>query len=93
MLKSSLREHKVKYGFLDSLNPICTCGQDNETSTHFLLHCSNYSNEKFTFLNIIRNTDRNILDKNDLKVTETLLCGDSSSDDTNDTLIMPPWNS
>ena len=30
----------------------------------------------------------NILDKNDLKVTETLLYGDSSSDDTN-TLMQP----
>ena len=32
--------------------------------------------------------DRNILDKNDLKNTETLLYGDSSSDDTNNTPIM-----
>ena len=37
---------------------------------------------------MIKNIDRNILDKNDLKVTETLLYGDSSSDDINNTLIM-----
>ena len=85
---SHLREHKFKHGFLDSLNPICSCGQNIETSTHFLLHCSNYSNERLTFLNIIRNIDSNILSKNDLKVTETLLYGDSSYDDTNNTLIM-----
>ena len=85
---SHLREHKFKHGFLDSLNPICSCGQNIETSTHFLLHCSNYSNERLTFLNIIRNIDSNILNKNDLKVTETLLYGDSSLDDTNNTLIM-----
>ena len=41
---SHLREHKFKHGFLDSLNPICSCGQNIEASTHFLLHCSNYSN-------------------------------------------------
>ena len=40
------------------------------------------------YVNIIRNTDSNILSKNDLKVTETLLYGDSSYDDTNNTLIM-----
>ena len=68
--------------------PVCSCGQNIETSTHFLLHCSNYSNERLTFLNIIRNIDSNILSKNDLKVTETLLYGDSSYDDTNNTLIM-----
>ena len=65
-----------------------SCGQEILTSTHFLLHCSNYSNERLTFLNIIRKADKNILDKSDLKVTETLLYGDSSSDNTNNTLIM-----
>ena len=57
---SHLQEHKFKHGFLDSLKPICSCGQNIETSTHFLLHCSNYSNERLTFLNIIRNIDSNI---------------------------------
>ena len=85
---SHLWEHKFKHGFLESLNPICSCGQNIETWTHFLLHCPDYSNERLTFLNIIRNIDRNILNKNDLKVTETLLYGDSSLDDTNNTLIM-----
>ena len=85
---SHLREHKFKHGFLDSLNPICSCGQNIETSTHFLLHCSNYSNERLTFLNIIRKIDSNILSKNDLKVMETLLYGDSSYDITKNTLIM-----
>ena len=85
---SHLWEHKFKHGFLDSLDPTCRCGQDTETSTHLLFHCSYYSNERLTFLNIIKNTDMNILGKNDLKVKETLLCGDNSSDDTNNTLIM-----
>ena len=85
---SHFRKHKFEHGFLDSLNPVCNCDQKIETPTHFLLHCSNFSSERLTFLNIIRNIDRNILDKNDLKVTETLLYGDSSSDDTNSTLIM-----
>ena len=87
-LLTRLRQHNFKHGFLDSLNSICSCGQNIETSTHFLSHCSNYSNERLTFLNIIRNIDSNILSKNDLKVTETLLYGDSSYDDTNNTFIM-----
>ena len=35
----------------------------------------------------MRNTDRKILDKNELEVTETLI-HDDSSDDTSNTLIM-----
>ena len=77
---SHLREHKFKHGFLHSLDPICSCGQNIETSTNFFLHCSNYSNERLTSLNTIS--------KNDLKVTETLLYGDSSYEDTKNTLIM-----
>ena len=51
---SHLWEHKFKHGFLGSFNPICSCGQDIETS-NFLLYCSNYFNERLTFLNVMRN--------------------------------------
>ena len=37
---------------------------------------------------MIRNIDRKILDKNDLKIMESLVYGDNSSDETNNTLIM-----
>ena len=84
---SHLREHKIKHGFQYSLNPICSCGIDIETSAHFLLHCPHYSNERSTFLNTIRKINRNIFDKNDLQITETLLYGDSSLDDKSNTLI------
>ena len=76
---SHLREHKFKYSFQDSLNPICSCGNDIETSAHYLLHCPNFSNERSTFLNIIGSIDRNILTRSDPTVTETLLYGDSNS--------------
>ena len=85
---SHLREHKFKHGFQDSLNPICSCGNDIETSAHFLLHCPHYSNERSTFLNTIRNISRSIFDKNHLQITETLLYGDSSLDDKSSSLIL-----
>ena len=34
---SHLREHKFKHSFQDTINPLCNCGQDIESSTHFLL--------------------------------------------------------
>ena len=85
---SHLREHKFKHGFQDSLNPICSCGNDIETSAHFLLYCLHYSNERSTFPNTIKNINRNIFDKNDLQITETLLYGDSCLDDKNNILIL-----
>ena len=73
---SHLQKHKLKHDFLNSLNPICSCGQDIETPTHLFHPCSNCSN--IIFLNIIKSIDRNILDNNDLKNMESLLFGNSS---------------
>ena len=85
---SHLWEHKFKHGFQNTLNPICSCGNDIKTLAHFLLHCPHYSSERSTFLNTVRNINRHIFDKNDLQITETLLYGDSSLDDKSITLIL-----
>ena len=50
---SHLRDHKFKDGFLDSLNPICSCGLDVETTCHYLLHCPNFTNERSILLNVV----------------------------------------
>ena len=36
---SHLREHKSKHGFQDTINPLCSCGNDVESTENFLLHC------------------------------------------------------
>ena len=41
---SHLRDHKFKPSFLDTLNPICTCGFDIETLNHFFLRCPRFNN-------------------------------------------------
>ena len=47
---SHLRQHKFKYSFLDTLNPICVCGIDIETLNHFFLHCPRFTNERQNLL-------------------------------------------
>ena len=68
---SHLRKHKFKYSFQDWLNPICSCGNDNKISAHFLLYCPNFKNEIWTFLNIIGSIGRSILTTTDSQVTKT----------------------
>ena len=46
---SHLREHKFKHNFDDCLNPICSCGLDIESTSHFLLHCPTFNDERYTF--------------------------------------------
>ena len=43
---SHLGEHKFRHNFQDTLNPICSCGDDIETTTHYLLHFPNYLDER-----------------------------------------------
>ena len=85
---SHLHEHKFKHNFQDTINPFCYCRQEIETTTHFLLHCPQYSNNRTTFLNKIKSLINNFQDKNDLALTNLLLYGDMSlSTETNKSIL------
>ena len=85
---SHLRDHKFKHSFQDSLNPICNCGTNVETTTHYLLHCPLFSDERLILINNIRNIDNNILNLNDSRFSEVLLFGNSSFNNTKNTSIL-----
>ena len=86
---SYLREHKFKYSFQESLNPFCSCGKGEvETSSHYLLHCSNYLGERLVLLNTIKNIDMSILQQSNSKFTSVLLFGDTSFDNNKNTFIL-----
>ena len=40
---SHLREHKFRHNFLDTLNPLCSCSLEIESTRHYLLRCSFYT--------------------------------------------------
>ena len=57
---SHLCEHKFRHNFQDTLNPICSCGDDIETAIHYLLHCPNYLDETRTILDNLQSIGENI---------------------------------
>ena len=57
-----LREHKCKHNFEDCLNPICSCGLDIEPTSHFLLHCPTFNDERYTLLSTLNNIDCKLLE-------------------------------
>ena len=73
---SHLKEHKFRHNFVDAINPLCSCGNFVESTTHFFLHCTHFSNQRLTFINKIKDIDKRIFDKNDSLITQTLLFGD-----------------
>ena len=70
---SHLHEHKSKNNVQDTLNPLCICGCDVENTCHFLLHCSNFLNERNTFLGKTANIDSNLLNQAEAASTKRLL--------------------
>ena len=75
---SHLADHKFRHNFQDCLNPICSCGQEIETTRKA---------RKAFFENIFL-IDSNILQQNDLSITKDLLFGSEKlKDDKNNTLL------
>ena len=85
---SRLREHKFKYNFQNCLNPLCSCGSSTESTSHFLLHCPIFHDERHTLLSTLNNIDSKILESNDSYSTQTLLFGSTSFDSETNTLVL-----
>ena len=85
---SHLREHKFKYSFQHTLNPLCSGGHDIETTSHYFLHSPLFYAEQSTLLNNINEIDSTILNKSESVVTCILLHGDESFKDEVNLLIL-----
>ena len=81
---SHLREHKFHHNFRDSLNPTCNCGSAIESTKHYLLHCSNFKNQRQSQNVRIVNPNRLSISKNALNSVENI----ASAKRFNDPLIL-----
>ena len=82
------REHKFKHSFQDSLNPVCKCGAEVESTFDFLLHCPIYNNDRSSLLCTIRNINCKLLEITNSSLTQTLLYGKPSFDIITNLLIL-----
>ena len=81
---SHLREHKFRHNFLDTLNPLCSCNLEIESTTHYLLRCSFFTPIRKTLLDNIVDLIGTISNLSDDKLVNLLLYGhDSYSINTN----------
>ena len=85
---SHLREHKFKHSFQDTLNLLCSCGMDVESSTHFLLQCPSYINERCTLMSNLNRINPQISQTSLQFLTNTLLFRNSSYSDKMNTHIL-----
>ena len=85
---SHLKEHKFKHNFQDSVDSLCSCGIETESTKHFLLHCANFSIQNRTFFDQLTELNIDILTRNDNYIVKTLLLGQQDFDNaTNKKLL------
>ena len=74
---SHLREHKFRHNFHDTLNPLCSCSLEPETTSHYHLCCHNFSSSRFALMNDLNLIDPIISQLNETALANILLYGDS----------------
>ena len=85
---SHLRERKFKHSFLDTLNPLCNCRTDVESSTYFLFQCPSYINNWCTLMSKVNRINPHISQTSLQLLTDTLLFGNASYSDKTNTHIL-----
>ena len=84
---SHIRDHKFRHCFQDTQNPLCDCGNDTETVTHFFLHCPSFHTSRQILLNNIRNINKQILPHDEDHLVKTFLYRNPSCNLTINRLI------
>ena len=72
---NNLRCHKFKHGFLDTVNPLCSCSISTENTVYYFLHQPNFSTPQNAFLNEIATVKRSIIFQNEIKIIQFFLYG------------------
>ena len=67
---SHLREHKFNHKFQNCINPLCSCGMNIESTSHFFLRCPVFGKKITTLLNKI---DCKLTETNESPSTQSLL--------------------
>ena len=70
---SYLRNRKFKHSFQETLNLICSCGFDAESTSFYVLQCPMIDDERHTLLSTIRNIDCRLLDVVEIVLMHTLM--------------------
>ena len=72
---SHSNEHRFNHKFQNCTNPKCICSSENDSTTHFFLHCQFYIPIRATLFDKSKETVNNLQELFDQTVTEMLLYG------------------
>ena len=78
---SHLSEHKFRHNFTDSLNPLCSCSLETESTLHFFLRCQNYTTLRRALMTDLKNINETIMSLNESDLIHVILYGNKNFDD------------
>ena len=85
---SHLREHKCQHNFEDTLNPLCSCSIEAETTLHFFLRCQFFNDIRGILMNDLINIDRSLPLLSQDKIISILLYGSDALDNKKNRKIL-----
>ena len=77
---SHLNEHKFRHNFKDCMNPLCSCSLETENTTHYLLHCHHFSQNRMSLISSVKSVSENFESFSDDVKRNILLYGDARFD-------------
>ena len=85
---SHLNEHKFRHNFKDCVSPMCDCGAETETISHFFLRYQFFSNERKKFRDDVYRLDASIKHWNEESLIDVLLYGSDRCNDSQNKQIL-----
>ena len=78
---SHLREHKFRHNFGETLNPLCSCALETESTDHFFLRCQSYVSFRTGLMNELSSISSGIISLRPSTLLEVVLYGDNMLSD------------
>ena len=72
---SHVNEHKFQHNFRDTVNSLCCCNTETETTSYYLLRCHLFSEQRTKFLENLKNLDNTLVSHRDDELLQILLYG------------------
>ena len=83
-----LSEHKFGHNFADSLNPLCSCSSETESTLHFFLRCQNYTTLRKALMTDFKNINDAIMSLNESDLLHVMLYGNKYFDNNMNIIIL-----
>ena len=85
---SHLNEHRFRHNFQECINPLCACSLETENTSHYLLHCHHFSQNRINLMNSVNFVFENFDILSDNIKTDVLLYGDPRLDGESNKIIL-----